>query len=196
MKLIFPAVAFAFALFHGSQLLDWCEELMSPIVSITSETAMNIPWSVYGEAIGTKIDAVTAHPEFPFTTWILAIVSLVVSMAPTKTVREAGRVLAGSWAVFSTAFILSLVCTFVEVFRTREQIMDSLTIKPSLGCVCNILHILICIVWYPVIYPAIKLMLGKILSDTFIATQISSQLPPAVSMTEVFSEAEAIETRR
>ena len=196
MKIVFPAIAFAFAYFQGSQSLDWCQELLSPLVSSASEMVMNIPWSAYGEAIGSKIDVVTSYPEFPFTPWILAIVSLVVSMAPKRNVREAGGVLAGSRAVFSIALVLSLVCTFVEVFRTREQIMDSLVIKPSHGCVYNILHILVCLGWYPIFYPWLKLVLGLILSDAFIGLQVSSQLPPTISMTEVFNEARAIESSR
>ena len=100
MKFIFPAIAFAFAYFHGSQSLVWCQELLSPLVSNTSETVMNIPWNVYGEAIASAIRAVTSHPEFPFTPWIVAIVSFLVSMAPKRNVREArnsSRRFAGSF---------------------------------------------------------------------------------------------------
>ena len=66
--------------------------------------------------------------------------------------------------------------------------MKALIIKPSLGCVYNIVHLLMCLLWYPCIYPVIKYMLGLILSETFIEFQLSSQLPPAMSMTEVLDE--------
>lgn len=188
LRIFFPAIAFAFAIFHGTRSLDWCQELLSPLISSTSETILNIPWSVYGEAIAAKIIAVTSHPEYPFTPWLVAIVSLVISMTPTRNVREARKVLAGSRAVFSIALFLCIVCTAVNAFSIREQVMNSLIIKPSLGCVYNVIHILMCLFWYPCIYPVIKYMLGLILSETFIEFQLSSQLPPAMSMTEVLDE--------
>jgi hypothetical protein len=199
---LFPAVALAFAVFHGSvvnfvnnnRALDWCYELLSSLLSsLTSDIA--VPWSVYGEAIAGKIHTITSHPDFPFAPCLLAVASLSVFMAPSRNVREAGTVLACSRAFFSIAFFLSVLCTIVETFRTRQQIFDSLTIRPSLGFVYNISFTLIDLIWYPLIYPMIKYVLILGLSNAFIEVQLSSQSPPppAVSSTDVLLDASAIE---
>jgi hypothetical protein len=199
---IFPAVALAFAVFHGSvvnfvnnnRALDWCYELLSSLLSsITTDIA--VPWSVYGEAIAGMIHAVTSHPDFPFAPCLLAVASLSVFMAPSRYVREAGTVIACSRAFFSIAFLLSFLCTIVETFRTRQQIFDSLTIRPSFGFVYNVSCTLIDLVWYPLVYPMIKYVLILVLSNAFIEMQLSSQLPPppAVSLTDVLLEASTIE---
>ena len=163
MSFVYPAIAFAYAVCHDSRAIHWCHEFFSPLVSSISDTITSIPWSVFGEAIATKIRVVTSNPGFA--PWLLAIVSLLVYMTPSRNAREAGGVLVVSQAVFLLAFILSLLSfgyTSTEDFIKPDHLLES---------------------------PMIKYALRFIFSCFIIFFQIDSQLPSAVSMNEVLEEA-------
>ncbi len=163
MSFVYPAIAFAYAVYHDSRAIHWCHEFFSPLVSSISDTITSIPWSVFGEAIATKIRVVTSNPGFA--PWLLAIVSLLVYMFPSRNAREAGGILVVSRAVFLLAFILSLLSfgyTSTELLIKPDHLLES---------------------------PMIKYALRFFFSCFIIFFQIDSQLPSAVSMNEVLEEA-------